>query len=240
GWSLLLIGLAVLAIASWFITGIPRADKWFHGRYIEVMAPVVFAVGLVALHRLRSWSAIGVLFVMPVLAGIYAAWNGPGNNWLGARSPVMMLGAEVSGAPFGNRVFEPGAATSVAILVGLVAWAVARRWNVLPAAGLLVVVSILGAWSGDAALDNLFPGTAMGQVDAALPADEKIGEVWVDTSSVSPNLTNAIAWRVGFDNTTLVFTENTTHLLIPPGANAPGGAELVAEFGQGSLWRLPG
>ena len=38
-----------------------------------------------------------VLVGVPVLAGVYAAWNGPGNNWLGARSPVMML--ERKGTP---------------------------------------------------------------------------------------------------------------------------------------------
>ena len=61
GWSVLLLGVAVLAITSWFITGVLRADKWFHGRYIEVMAPVVLAVGLANLHRLRLRGAAVVL-----------------------------------------------------------------------------------------------------------------------------------------------------------------------------------
>ncbi|MEO0493635.1 MAG: hypothetical protein AAF081_09480 [Actinomycetota bacterium] len=239
GWSVLVLGLAVLAIASWFITGIPRADKWFHGRYIEVMAPVVLAVGLVHLQRLRWRMATVVLFVVPVLAGIYAAWNGPGDNWLRARSPVMMLGAEVSGAPYGSRVFEPGAAALVAIVVGLAVWGLARWRGTELAAAVLVVVSIWGAHSGDRALDNLFPGTAMGEVDAGLPTDEQIDELWVDTSTVSPNLTNALAWRVGFESTSLTFTADTTHLLIPSDAQPPDGAVLVAEFTQGTLWRLP-
>mgnify|MGYP005711916225 FL=1 len=78
----------------------------------------------------------------------------------------------------------------------------------------------------------------MGEVDAGFPVEEKIGELWVDTSTVSPNLTNALAWRVGFDVTTLTFDDNTTHVLIPTDAEPPAGAELVAEFSQGSLWRL--
>jgi hypothetical protein len=173
-----------------------------------------------------------------VLAGVYAAWNGPGNNWLGARSPVMMLGAEVSGAPYGSRIFEPGAAAFVAILAGLVVWRVARWRGTEIAACVFVALSLWGAHSGDRALDNLFPGTAMGEVDAGFPVEEKIGELWVDTSTVSPNLTNALAWRVGFDVTTLTFDDNTTHVLIPTDAEPPAGAELVAEFSQGSLWRL--
>ena len=238
GWSVLLLGVAVLAITSWFITGVLRADKWFHGRYIEVMAPVVLAVGLANLHRLRLRAAAVVLVGVPVLAGVYAAWNGPGNNWLGARSPVMMLGAEVSGAPYGSLIFEPGAAAFVAILAGLIVWGVARWRGSEIAACVFVALSLWGAHSGDRALDNLFPGTAMGEVDAGFPVEEKIGELWVDTSTVSPNLTNALAWRVGFDVTTLTFDDNTTHVLIPTDAEPPAGAELVAEFSQGSLWRL--
>jgi hypothetical protein len=234
----LLLGLAVLAITSWFITGIVRADKWFHGRYIEVMAPVVLAVGLANLHRMRWRAAAVALFGVPVLAGVYAAWNGPGNNWLDARSPVMMLGAEVSGAPYGSRIFEPGAAAFVAILAGLVVWGVTRWRGTEIAACVFVALSLWGAHSGDRALDNLFPGTAMGEVDAGFPVEEKIGELWVDTSTVSPNLTNALAWRVGFDVTMLTFDDNTTHVLIPTDAEPPAGAELVVEFSQGSLWRL--
>ncbi len=240
GWSVLLLGLAVLAITSWFITGIPRADKWFHGRYIEVMAPVVLAVGLANLHRLRWRAAAVVLFGVPVLAGVYAAWNGPGNTWLTPRSPVMMLGAEVSGAPYGSRIFEPGAAAFVAILAGLVVWGAARWRGTEIAACLFVALSLWGAHSGDRVLDNLFPGTAMGEVDAGFPIEEEIGELWVDTSRVSPNLTNALAWRVGFDAATLTVTQHTTHWLIPPDAESPAGAELVAQFSQGSLWRVAG
>jgi len=240
GWSVLLLGLAVLAITSWFITGIPRADKWFHGRYIEVMAPVVLAVGLANLHRLRWRVAAAVLFGVPMLAGVYAAWNGPGNTWLTPRSPVMMLGAEVSGAPYGSPIFEPGAAAFVAILAGLAVWGLARWRGTEVAAGVFVVLSLWGAHSGDRVLDTLFPSTAIGEVDAGLPVDETIGELWVDTSTVSPNLTNALAWRVGFGETTLVINEGTTHWLIPPDAEPPARAELVAQFSQGSLWRLAG
>lgn len=240
GWSVLLVGLAVLAITSWFITGIPRADKWLHGRYIEVMAPVLLTVGLVNLRKLTWRWAVPLLIALPASGGVIAAWNGPGNNWLNARSPVMMFGVEVAGAPYASPIFEPGAAASVSIAVGLLAWGLTKWRGVEVAAALLVVLSVWGAHSGDRTVDALFEGTAMGQVDASLPADEIIGEVFVDTATVSPNLTNAIAWRAGFDHTTLTFGEATTHLLIPPDATPPTGAELVAEFGQGTLWRLPG
>ncbi len=237
-WPVLAMGLAVLGVAAWFLTGVPRADRWLHGRYIEVMAPILVAVGLATLDRVRVRMALGLGFAVPALAGIVAAWNGPGNTWADARSPVMMLGVEVSGAPYGGAIFEPGAAASVAIVAGLLAWAAARR---IGAGGAAVVVIVLSVWaidSGDSTLDQLYDGTPAGDVAANLPADEVIDEVFVDTGRLSPNLTNALAWEVGFDHAVTRATSATTHLLIPTDAEAPPGATLVVEFAGGTLWRL--
>ena len=237
GWPTLAVGFAVLAIAAWFLTGVPRADKWLHGRYVEVMAPVLIAVGLVHLRSLRGRVALGLLAVLPAVAGVVAAWNGPGNTWAQSRSPVMMFGVEVSGAPYGGSVFEPGAAASVAVVVGLAAWGLAR-WRIGSAAVLLGVASLWGAHSGLETLDRLFDGSAAGQVAQRLDPDEPIDEVFLDVEAVSPNLTNAIAWEVGFDRSVVASTERTTHVLLAVGADPPAGSALVTEFDLGTLWRL--
>lgn len=237
GWPTLAVGAVVLAIAAWFLTGVPRADKWLHGRYIEVLAPVLVAVGLALLHRLRWRLGAGLLIGLPMLAGVVAAWNGPGDTWASARSPVMMLGVEVAGAPYGADVFEPGAAASVAVVVGVVAWGLSR-WRVEAAGGLLAVACVWGAHSGLETLDQLHEFTAAGEIDERLDADLDVGGLQVDIATVSANLTNALAWEVGFDRTTIELTPETTHVLMRPGATPPVGASLVAEFSLGTLWAL--
>ena len=239
GWPILAMGVAILGVAAWFLTGVPRADRWLHGRYVEVMAPILFAVGLATLDRIRIRAAIGLGFGVVALAGVVAAWNGPGNTWAAARSPVMMLGVEVSGAPYGGARFEPGAAASVAIVAGLLAWMLARRWGTGCAAALAVGLSMWAVDSGDATLDRLYAKTPAAEAAARLPDDGSIREVFVDVMTVSPNLTNAVAWEVGFDRTVTEATADTTHILVPIDAPAPPAAVVVAEFGSGTLWRLP-
>jgi hypothetical protein len=238
-WPVLAMGVAVLAVAAWFLTGVPRSDRWLHGRYIEVIAPVLFAVGLANLDRLRARTAVALGFALPVAAGVVAAWNGPGNTWASPRSPVMMLGVEVSGAPYGGAVFEPGAAASVAIVAGLILWACARWRTPILAAVVAVIMSLWAVDSGDTTLDRLFATTAAGEVADRLPTDEAIGEVFVDITTVSPNLTNAVAWEVGFDRAVTEASTATTHLLIPLDAEPPPGSVSIAEFSNGTLWRLP-
>lgn len=237
GWYALAVGIAVLVVAAWFLTGVPRADKWLHGRYVEVMAPVAVAVGVAHLHQLRSrWAAV-LLIAEPAAAGLVAAWNGPGDTWASARSPVMMLGVEVGGAPYGNDIFEPGAAAAVAVVVGVSAWALAR-WRIEAAGAFLVLACVWGAHSGLETLDQLYEFTASGEVDERLDPELEVGELFVDVASVSPNLTNALAWEVGFDRTVIAFSPQTTHVLLPSAATPPGGSTLVAEFSQGTLWDL--
>ena len=162
-----------------------------------------------------------LLIGVPAFGGVIAAWNGPGATWAAARSPVMMLGVEVGGAPYGNDIFEPGAAAAVAVVVGLTAWLVAR-WRI-EAAGLFLVIScIWGAHSGLETLDQLYVFTASGEVDEQLDPELVIGELFVDVATVSPNLTNALAWEVGFDRSVTVFSPHTTHLLIASAATPPG------------------
>jgi len=237
GWPTLAVGLAVLAVAAWFLTGVPRADKWLHGRYVEVMAPVVVAVGLMHVRRLGWKLALALLVALPALGGIIAAWNGPGDTWASPRSPVMMLGVEVSGAPYGGHFFEPGAAASVAIIVGLGAWVLARR-RFEAAVAFLLVASLWGVHSGLGTLDGLFDGATAGQVAQRLDPDEPIEELYVDVDGVSFNLTGAVAFAVGFDDTVTERTAATTHLLLPVGTPPPSGAVLAAEFDLGTLWRM--
>ncbi len=237
GWHALAVAAAVLAVAAWFLTGVPRADKWLHGRYIEVMAPVLVAAGISHLHQLRArWAAV-LLLGVPVLGGVVAAWNGPGNTWASARSPVMMLGVEVGGAPYGNDIFEPGTAAAVAIVVGLAAWALAR-WRIEVAGLFLVATCVWGAHSGLETLDQLYEHTASAEADERLDPDLEVGELFVDVATVSPNLTNALAWRIGFDRSVTETSPQTTHMLVASAATPPSGSLPVAEFSQGTLWEL--
>lgn len=237
-WPILAMGVAILGVAAWFLTGIPRADRWLHGRYVEVLAPALVAVGLATLDRVRARVAIGLGVVIPIIAGVVAAWNGPGNTWAAPRSPVMMLGVEVSGAPYGGVVFEPGAAASVAIMAGLLAWFMARRFGVLAAAVVVVALALVGMHSGDATLDGLYANTPAAEVATNLPDDEVIDELFVDISRLSPNLSNALAWEVGFDRTVLEVTSVTTHRLTATDAEPPRDGVMVAEFAGGTLWRV--
>ena len=68
----------------------------------------------------------------------------------------------------------------------------------------------------------------------------RIHELYVDIGTVSPNLTNALAWEVGFDRSVIAFTPETTHVLLASAATPPGRSTLVAEFSQGTLWALGG
>ncbi len=237
GWSVLAVGFGVLVVAAWFLTGIPRADKWLHGRYIEVMAPVFVAVGVAYLHQLRGRGAALLLVGAPALGGIVAAWNGPGDTWASARSPVMMLGVEVGGAPYGNDIFEPGAAAAVAVVVGLAAWGLCR-WRIEAAGLLLVLACLWGAHSGLETLDQLHESTASGEVNERLNPSLNIGELFVDTGRVSSSLTNALVWNVGFDRSVITRTPKTTHALLGLDTSPPEGSRLVAQFSQGTLWEL--
>ncbi len=230
--------IAVVVVAGWFLTGVPRSDAWLHGRYVEVVAPVLVAAGVVAIPRYR-WKVLAVaLFVLPFVAGVFAAWNGPGNNWSAPRSPVMMLGVEVGGAPFGNDVFEPGAAALVAIVVGLGAWGVSRVGRPSLLAGWLALCVGMGVASGIEGLRQLHDGAIAGQVALALDEVDPIEELLVGDPSVSRNLVAAMAWEVGFDATTSTMTEQTTHVLLPSGAAPPAEAVMVADLAGGTLWEL--
>ena len=121
----------------------------------------------------------------------------------------MMLGVEVGGAPYGGHVFEPGAAASVAVAVGLLAWGVARRRSEA-AVGLLVACCLWGAHSGLGTLDSLFDGATAGQVAQQVPPDERIDQLYVDLAGVSSNLTGALAFHAGFDRTVTERTATTT------------------------------
>lgn len=237
-WPILAMGVAVLAVAAWFLTGIPRSDRWLHGRYVEVMAPIFFAVGLATLDRIRWRVALALGFALPALGGVIAAWNGPGNTWAAARSPVMMLGVEVSGAPYAGRLFEPGAAASVAIAAGLLLWTVAKWRGIGRAAAVAILLSLWAIDSGDTTLDELYANTPAAEVAAQLPDTDAIDEVFLDIATLSPNLANAFAWEIGFDRAVTEATSATTHLLIPVDASPPTGSVMVAEFRDGTLWRL--
>jgi len=247
---ILLAGAAVLIVASWFLTGVPRSDKWLHGRYIEVAAPVLVTFGLAMLASLPTRRALMTLGLLPVLAGVFAAWNGPGNVWTTSRSPVMMLGVEVSGAPYRANLFNPTLAATVAVVVGMLVWLLARYVGGNVAVLAFLAVCLIGARSGLAKLDSLYDRTPFGEIEMTLPESEQVTELYVDPGVVSANLTNSLAWKVGFDRTVLTPSDQTTHMLIPGNirpervealVTLPGvyWAYPVAAFRSGVLWRLP-
>ena len=235
--------LAVVVVAGWFLTGVERADAYLHGRYIEVMAPLLVAVGIIGLARMRAvWAGVAMAVAI-VISGFWGAWAGPGDNWNEARSPIMMLGTEAGGAPFGNDVFEPGAAALVALAVAAVLLMAFRRPQPWLGLGLALVVITLGTASDLEALDRLFETATLSTVQEAL-GDVQISQIAVDTEGLSPNLTGAVAWEVGFDNTSIgispdEISSDTSHLLLRADATAPAGAALVTDVGQGKLWVLP-
>jgi hypothetical protein len=235
-----LVGMlaGTVAVAGWFLTGVGRSDAWLHGRYVEVFSPLLLALGLASLKHLSWKPALGYVVAAPMVAGVIGAWAGPGNNWNTPRSPVMMLGVEVSGAPFGSNVFEPGAAASVSILVGLVLWCLWKLDRPVVATALLAGVVALGVASGLKGLDQLHDGNISGQTSGVFEESAGVGELYVDSARVSPNLIAALAWEVGFDRTVNSRTPETTHLLLPPDAEPPAGSTLLLQFERGTVWTV--
>jgi hypothetical protein len=237
--SLAMIG-ATVAMAGWFLIGVPRADKWLHGRYVEAVAAPVVAVGVARLACVdRRW--IAGLGGSIVAAGLLTAWSGPGDNWWRPRSPVMMLGVEPAGAPFGTDRFEPGAAASVALVVLVGWWLVARhrpRWLAVAVAPVLVVASL----SGLRTLDELYLPSAGAQADAAIDSahlDTDEMRVAIDPA-VSASAWIAVGWSAGFDATLVGPPDaDTTLLLLPAGTAGPVGATEVAAVADAVLYRLP-
>lgn len=230
--------VGVVAVAGWFLTGVDRSDAWLHGRYIEILAPPLVALGVVGAGRLPWPVAAGTVAAGGVVAGFYGAWAGPGDNWATPRSPVMMLGTEISGAPWGGNFFEPGAAAATGIVVGLMLVAALRRRlaAAMFVAGGAITVGVL---SGLVALDDLQERSIVGRVQASPLAGADIDLIVLDTDRVPSNLTAAVAYEVGLDRARADLTPGATHLLLPADAAAPAGASIVAEFDDGTVWALP-
>lgn len=235
-------GLAVVVVGGWFLTGVGRSDAYLHGRYIEVLAPTLVTLGVIGSTRMRAVPAALAMTVAIVVSGAWGAWAGAGDNWGGARSPVMMLGVEAAGAPFGNDVFEPGAAAAAALLAAVVLLTAFRRSQPWLGCCLALAVLSLGTASDLEALDQLFATATLSTVQEALE-DVEISEVVVDTAGLSPNLTGAVAWEVGFDHTSTgvgpdQISPDASHLLLRADAAAPPGAEFVTDVGAAKLWAL--
>jgi len=132
-------------------------------------------------------------------------------------------------------------------VVGVVLVWLVRRFGVAALALGTAGFGLLGAASGIVTLDSLYERTPFAEIETVLPADPMIEELWVDPSQVSANLTNALAWTVGFERTVLTPSPATSHALLPRGVppasvreldRAPRTGSIVAEFAQGVLWRL--
>ena len=228
---------ATVAVAGWFLTGLTRADSYLHGRYIEVLAPLLVALGVVGARQL-PWRTCALAITGPVvLAGLYGAWVGPDNIWATDRTPGMMLGVEVGGAPLGGATFQPGAAATAALVAGLVVLAAARgrAWEPPFVAALLVAAALI---SGTKTIDSLRDNNTVGQVQAVLAdVDVDVDRLVIDERLPS-TLSGAVAWEVGLDRTSRVISPEMTHLLLPADVVAPNGAVAVAEFPGAVLWEL--
>ncbi|MDW3218076.1 MAG: hypothetical protein R8F63_05635 [Acidimicrobiales bacterium] len=231
------IGVGIVVVAGWFLTGVDRSDAWLHGRYIEILAPPLVALGIVGAKQLPWRISATVIAAGGVVAGFYGAWAGPGNNWQTPRSPVMMLGTEVSGAPFGGNFFEPGAAASAGIVVGLLLLA-ALQWRNRAALAVAGTAITLAVFSGLAALDDLQQNSVVGQVQASPVADADIDLLVIDVDRVPRNLAAAVAYEVGLDRAQADADPTATHLLLEADTAPPPGATLLAEFEFGSVWTL--
>jgi hypothetical protein len=234
--SLAMVG-ATVVMSGWFLSGVHRSDSWLHGRYIEAVAAPLVAVGVVRLASVtRRWvAALGGLIVA---AGLFSAWAGPGDNWSRPRSPVMMLGVEPGGAPFGAVRFEPGAAALVAAAVLVLFWVVARRRpRLLPV--VIVPVLVLASMSVIRTLDDLYEGNTSAAATLVL-ADEAVAKLAVDPA-VGSGAWIAVAWQVGLEDVVVGPIDQTvTHLLLPADAVAPEGAEEIGTVGDAVLVRLAG
>lgn len=231
------LGVGVVAVAGWFLTGVDRSDAWLHGRYIEILAPPLVALGVVGAARLPWRLSAGVVAGSGLVAGFYGAWAGPGNNWNTPRSPVMMLGTEISGAPWGGNFFEPGAAASTGIVVGL-ALIAAFHWREAAAGALAALAITVGVLSGLVALDDLQAGSVVGQVQASAVGEADVEEIAIDTDRVPSNLAAAVAYELGLDQSRTETGPETTHLLLAADFAPPPGAVAVAEFSGGTVWAL--
>ncbi|MCQ3813197.1 MAG: hypothetical protein KTU85_02100 [Acidimicrobiia bacterium] len=244
-WVLLGAG-GVLLVSAWFLVGGHRADAYLHGRYIEVLAPLLVALGVIGLVQVRAVWVPALMAGSIVFAGFWGAWAVPEDVWLEPRSPLMMLGVEAAGAPFGNAVFEPGAAASVALLVAALMFWAFRRASLCWGLGLLLMVVALGTSSNLATLDALFGDATLSNVQRAIE-DLDIDRIALDLDGLSPNLTAAVVWQVGFDNAAdyaefdraaYQAGSRFSHVLLRADGIAPFDAELVATFDEAYLWSL--
>jgi len=233
-WSL----LSTIAMAGWFLTGVGRSDAYLHGRYVEVFAPVFVAAGVVAMTRTQFVVSGLIVSGSVIFSGLVAAWAGPGNNWSHQRSPVMMFGVEISGAPFGSVEFEPGAVAAVALLVGLIVVVTMRRPRLLMATAAVVIAASLGTWSGLDGLKSLYLSSASGTVDQAFKGID-IGRLMIGDPNIPPPVWNAVAWEVGFDSTTTTFDSRVTHLLLGSDVAPPHGSTKILDLGSAVVWELP-
>ncbi|RMH73346.1 MAG: hypothetical protein D6683_13375 [Actinomyces sp.] len=232
----------VVAEAGWFLVGIERADAWYHGRYLDVLAPVTLVAAGAALVRRDRLVLLAPAAAL--VAGLAGALIGPVDLWNRPRSPVMMLGVEAAGAPFGSARFSPWSVALVATVVAVAVVVTARRRRLC--AGVTLVTVALGVASASVAVTRLWDGAVGSRVAEAVDTVERTVSsdgLVIDPVGLSPNVAMAAAWEQGLDRTRLADAGVPARdaggdpLVLSAPDRVPPGAELVAEVDGAVFWR---
>lgn len=238
------LAAVVTAESGWFLVGIERADAWYHGRYLDVLAPVALVAAGAAL--VRRDRLVLMAPAAALAAGLAGALVGPADLWNRPRSPVMMLGVEAAGAPFGSARFSPWSAAAVATAVAVAVVVTAPRRRLC--AGVVLVAAGLAVTSASVAVARLWDGAVGPRVAEAVDTVERTVSsegLVIDPAGLSPNVAMAAAWEQGLDRTRLVDAAGVPAqdtgrrdlvVLSTPDRVAPG-AEVVAEVDGAVFWR---
>ncbi len=237
----------VAAEAGWFLVGIERADAWYHGRYLDVVAPVVVVAAAAALTHWSPGRTVLVV-VSAALAGGVAAVLGSAGLWDRPRSPVMMLGVEVAGAPFGAARFSPALLTLVIVVVALAVVATRDRHRAV--AGVLVATLVAGAVSGSVVIEHLWDAALGSRVHTAVREVQRVApgsRLVVRPEGLAPGVAQAAAWENGLARTVIDTGTGTAEratgappaaaVVLSAPASVPGGAEVLASVDGSVFWR---
>ncbi|HEY5976731.1 MAG TPA: hypothetical protein VIT85_02645 [Solirubrobacterales bacterium] len=147
-WAAIGLAAALLLVSAAAFPERSRPDMLIYGRYVEVISPVLIALGLVALARLgtirlRPAYPLGFAALAIAVALIAASADDPGDpsRW------------NISALPFFSASLGPATLLAASLVAAVAAWLLNRvsgrglaRLGLL-AAGLFAVVAVYGVWN---------------------------------------------------------------------------------------------